>query len=98
MPTVPQVPRVAGGPGLGVLWKYLLPVAIGAALWFSPPPAGLDLKAWQMLAIFVATIAGIMTAPLPMAVVSIIGATAAALLGVSSSPTWWVRPAPTWSG
>ena len=69
------------------LWKFLVPVAIGVVLWFLPPPAGLPPKAWHMFAIFVATIAGIITAPLPMSAVAIIGATVAALTGVMSSST-----------
>ena len=56
--------------------------AIGDVLWFIPAPEGLDLKAWHMSAIFVATIAGIIVAPVPMSAVAIIGATIAALLGV----------------
>jgi len=66
----------------GSLWKYLVPVAIGLVLWFVPPPEGLAPKAWQMFAIFVATIAGIITAPLPMSVIAILGATVGALTGV----------------
>lgn len=68
--------------GAGEMWKFLVPVAIGVALWFIPAPAGLTPKAWHMFAVFVATIAGIMTAPLPMSVVAIIGATIGTLLGV----------------
>jgi divalent anion:Na+ symporter, DASS family len=64
------------------LRKLFIPFAIGAVLWFIPTPTGLDLKAWQMFAIFAATIAGIIVAPLPMSVVAIVGATVAALLGV----------------
>lgn len=64
--------------------KFLIPIAIGVAIWLIPPPEGLKPQAWQMLAIFVATIAGIITAPLPMSAVAIIGATAASLLGVIS--------------
>lgn len=74
----------AKGGGDVALWKFLVPVAIGVVLWFLPPPDGLPLKAWQMFAVFVATIAGIITAPLPMSVVAIIGATVAALAGVVS--------------
>jgi len=66
------------------LWKIVVPVAIGIALWFIPPPAGLSPKAWQMFAVFVATIVGIITAPLPMSAIAIIGATVAALVGVVS--------------
>jgi DASS family divalent anion:Na+ symporter len=66
------------------MWRYLVPVAIGVVLWFLPAPAGLEAKAWHMFAVFVATIAGIMTAPLPMAAVAIIGATVGVLVGVVS--------------
>ncbi|MFS8932338.1 putative malate transporter YflS (plasmid) [Cupriavidus taiwanensis] len=69
---------------LGKTWKFLVPLGIGIILWFLPPPAGLEPKAWHMFAVFVATIAGIMTAPLPMAAVAIIGATAGVLVGVVS--------------
>jgi DASS family divalent anion:Na+ symporter len=69
---------------LGNLWKYLVPVGIGIVLWFLPPPDGLEAKAWHMFAVFVATIAGIMTAPLPMAAVAIIGSTVGVLVGVVS--------------
>jgi DASS family divalent anion:Na+ symporter len=73
-------------PALGIDAAYLrnlaIPVAIGAVIWFIPAPEGLNIKAWQMFAIFVATIAGIIFAPLPMSAVAIIGATVAALLGV----------------
>jgi DASS family divalent anion:Na+ symporter len=66
--------------GSGLILKYAIPLVLGAMLWFLPAPAGLDLKAWQMFAVFVATIAGVITAPVPMSVVAIIGATAATLL------------------
>jgi DASS family divalent anion:Na+ symporter len=69
-------------PRSGTVWKYLVPLAIGLVLWFVPPPTGLSLKAWQMFAVFVATITGIITAPLPMSAVAILGATIAALTGV----------------
>ncbi len=71
-------------PPASTLWKFLVPVAIGALRRVVPPPEDLAPKAWHMNAIFVATIAGIMAAPLPMSVVAIIGATVAALLGVVS--------------
>jgi DASS family divalent anion:Na+ symporter len=67
---------------LAYVKKLLIPIAIGAVLWFIPTPEGLNIKAWQMLAIFVATIAGIILAPLPMSAVAIIGATVAAMLDV----------------
>src|ERR1700752_4919109 len=69
---------------LGQVWKFLVPVGIGVVLWFLPQPDGLQVKAWHMFAVFVATIAGIMTSPLPMAAVAITGATIGVLVGVVS--------------
>ena len=43
-----------------------------------PPPEGVDPKAWHLLAIFVATIVGIIAKPLPMGAVAIIGIMATA--------------------
>lgn len=62
--------------------KLLAPVMVGAIIWFLPTPEGLDPAALQMLAIFVATIVGIILAPLPMAAIALIGAALAVLLGV----------------
>lgn len=59
-------------------------VLIGAAIWFTPPPQGVDPKAWQLLAIFVATIVGIIIKPLPMGAVAIIGIGVTALTGTLS--------------
>ena len=64
--------------------KMLWPVVIGLLIWFTAPlrPVGLSLIAWHMLAIFVATIIGCITQPLPIGGVAIIMLTLAALLGV----------------
>ncbi|CAB3751304.1 DASS family sodium-coupled anion symporter [Paraburkholderia humisilvae] len=69
---------------LGTVWKFAVPVGLGVVLWFLPVPDGLPVKAWHMFAVFVGTIAGIMTAPLPMSAVAIIGATVGVLVGVVS--------------
>ncbi len=53
--------------------------AIGAIIWFIPVPAGLKPQAWHLLAIFVATIVGIIMQPLPMGPMALIGITVAAL-------------------
>jgi anion transporter len=50
-----------------------LAVAVGTAIWFCPTPAGITSQAWHLLAIFVATIIGIITAPLPLGAVAMIG-------------------------
>jgi len=41
---------------------------VGIALWVFPPPEGVDIRAWHLLAIFVTTIVGIITNPYPMGV------------------------------
>ncbi len=57
-------------------WKALTIVfSIGFGIWFCPPPQGLNENAWHLLAIFVATIAGLVLKPLPMGAVALIGLT-----------------------
>ena len=56
-------------------------LAVGVILWFTPPPDGVDIRAWHLLAIFVATIVGIVTSPLPMGAVAIFGIAATSLTG-----------------
>lgn len=48
-------------------------VGIGLALWFVPPPAGVSVKAWHLLSVFSATIVGIITTPLPLGAVAVLG-------------------------
>lgn len=82
-----SLPPASPAPSVGLpgsVWKYLVPVGIGIVLWFLPTPPGLQAKAWHMFAIFVAIIAGIVTSPLPMSAVAIIGATVGVLVGVIS--------------
>ncbi len=55
------------------LLRWLIPLLIGAIIWFIAPPEGVEQNAWHLLAIFVATIVGIIAKPLPMGAVAIIG-------------------------
>ena len=57
-------------------------VAIGVALWAVPAPAGVSLQAWHLLSIFIATIAGIITTPLPLGAVAMLGLAASMLTNV----------------
>ncbi len=59
----------------------LLTVLVGIVLWFIPEPEGVDARAWHLLAIFVATIVGIISKPLPMGAVAMLGITVTALTG-----------------
>lgn len=78
----------------------VVPIALGLALWFSPAPEGLSLQAWHMFAIFAATIAGILTQPLPSGAVMLIALCATiftktlteakALSGFASGTVWLI--------
>ncbi|HYB73458.1 MAG TPA: DASS family sodium-coupled anion symporter, partial [Candidatus Sulfotelmatobacter sp.] len=52
---------------------------VAAVIWYLPPPSGVAVKAWHLLAIFAATILGLILQPLPMGAVVIIGTMATAL-------------------
>ncbi len=71
--------------------RGLLVLAVGAALWFCPVPAGLKPAAWQLLAIFVATILGFILQPLPIGAIALLSVTFSALSGV-------LKPAEALSG
>ncbi|WP_404818512.1 DASS family sodium-coupled anion symporter [Rhodoferax ferrireducens] len=70
------------------------------AIWFTPAPQGLSLQAWHMFAIFAATIAGILTQPLPSGAVMLIAicvtiftktlTEAKALSGFASGTVWLI--------
>jgi di/tricarboxylate transporter len=57
-------------------------VGISLALWFCPPPAGVNIKAWHLLSVFTGTIVGIITTPLPLGAVAVLGLGAAMLTKV----------------
>lgn len=46
---------------------------IGFGIWLIPKPEAIDPRGWQLLAIFAATVAGIILRPLPMGAVALIG-------------------------
>lgn len=69
----------------GTKWlKLTLAVLIGLMIWFIPAPEGVEIEAWHLLGIFVATIVGIITRPMPMGAVAIIGILTTALTGTLS--------------
>ncbi|GAB4823509.1 hypothetical protein N2152v2_010555 [Parachlorella kessleri] len=62
----------------GIKWgadlkKLATCVGLAAVVWFIPPPAGVTTSAWHLLAIFLGTIAGIITQPLPLGAVAMLG-------------------------
>ena len=74
--------RVAHGPtqdpeGAGHLplnsWARWVPVLLtGLGLWAVPPPDGVEAGSWRLLAIFVATIVGLVARPLPPPAIALI--------------------------
>jgi DASS family divalent anion:Na+ symporter len=61
--------------------RLLITVAAGLVIWALPVPQGLDARAWHLLALFVATVVGIIARPLPMGAVALIGITVTLLTG-----------------
>lgn len=58
----------------------LLTVALlGLGIWFAPRPPELDVRAWNLIALFVATIIGIILKPLPIGALVIVSLTIAIL-------------------
>ncbi|MGE3953826.1 MAG: DASS family sodium-coupled anion symporter [Parachlamydiales bacterium] len=78
MSTSPQAGILA--PSLR-LPPLLLCFSLGALLWFLPAPVGVSLEGWHLLALFLATIAGIILKPLPMGAVAFTGLTLTLLTG-----------------
>lgn len=56
-------------------------LAIGTIIWVIPPPGGVQPAAWHFLAIFVATIGGIVVKPLPMGAMALLGVATTAFSG-----------------
>lgn len=66
--------------------KWILPFAIGIILWLVTPlkPGEINVPAWHLFAIFVATIAACITKPLPMMATTLIAVVIATLTGIFS--------------
>src|SRR5881296_4613807 len=72
---------------------------IGILVWALPRPEGVDPRAWRLLAIFVATLTGIIAKPLPMGAIALTGIAATLLtrtltiteaLSAFSNATLWM--------
>ena len=66
----------------GRIIRGILVILVGVIIWFLPIPAGVKKEAWHLLAIFVATIFGLILSPLPMGAVVIIGVVMTLITGV----------------
>jgi DASS family divalent anion:Na+ symporter len=102
-PPEPGGPQPATGASALVPAQWLrlaIAVAVGVAIWFVPAPAGVKPAAMHLLAIFAATIVGIIIKPLPMGAVALIGIAATgltntltpdkALSGFGNSTIWLI--------
>ena len=67
-------------------WRLLGVVAVGVVIWILPPPEGLEPQAWHLLAIFIATVAGIIVRPLPMGAIAMLGLTVTLLTRTLETP------------
>lgn len=56
-------------------------VLVGVALWLIPVPDGVEPRAWQLLAVFVATMVGIVLRPMPMGAMAFVAAAFAVISG-----------------
>ena len=84
----------------GKLFKLAFIVLLGIVIWFIPPPAGVNLKAWHLFAIFFATIIGFILSPIPIGIITLGALTVAtltntlttgeALSGFSNSTIWLI--------
>lgn len=73
---------------LRAILRGIIPIAVGLLLAIIPPPAGLPSNAWYFFALFAAVIAGVITEPIPAAVVGLIGVIIGAISGlVVSTPS-----------
>lgn len=62
--------------------RGIIVIIVGLIIWYSPIPVGVKKEAWHLLAIFVATIFGLILTPLPMGAVVIIGVMMTTFTGV----------------
>ena len=61
--------------------RLTLVALVGALLWLIPVPEGVQPRAWQLLAIFVATMVGIVVRPMPMGALAFVSVSFAVLSG-----------------
>jgi len=66
----------------GRLIRGILVILVGVIIWNLPIPSGVKPEAWHLLAIFVATIFGLILNPLPMGAVVIIGVMMTTVTGI----------------
>ena len=71
---IDQVPRVDA-------LRLATVVCVGAVLWLVPVPIGVDPRGWHLLAVFVATVLGIILRPMPMGATAFVAVAFAVVSG-----------------
>lgn len=64
------------------LWRWVAVIGIGLAVAVVPRPAGIPANAWNLLAIFLATVVGLTLQPIPGGAMVLLGVTASVLSGI----------------
>ena len=64
------------------MMRLVAVVALGAMIWVTPAPVGVELRAWHLLAIFASTILGLILQPFPMGTMALLGITLPMLLNI----------------
>ena len=87
----------------GRVWRWAVVLGIGVAIALIPRPSGVEAGAWNLLAIFVATVVGLTLQPLPGGAMVLLGVTASivfnaqpiaeALAGYADPIVWLVLAA-----
>lgn len=62
--------------------RWATPIATGLALYLLPRPAAVEPGGWAVLAVFVATVLGLIAQPMPLAAVALTGLTFTMITGV----------------
>src|SRR6185503_4866506 len=84
----PRLESVPAAPSARArFWRWAAVVGIGLAIAAVPRPEGIAADSWNLLAIFVATVAGLTLQPLPGGAMVLLGVGASVLLGVQPIAT-----------
>ncbi|CNH52263.1 anion permease [Yersinia kristensenii] len=79
--------------------RMLLILLIGISIWFSPVPESVDPRVWHLMAVFAATVIGLILSPYPLGAMAIFSLTVVAATGLLSikevlagfaDPTIWM--------
>jgi DASS family divalent anion:Na+ symporter len=82
MVVIPQTP----GESKRRWFRWLVVLGAGLLVWLVPAPASVSAAGWRLLAIFVATVVGLIVQPLPMGAMAVLAITVAAVTKTVSAP------------